>query len=598
MITAPLGQDCSNCVVTTRVKIARCKVAETQFQLAEVVFEHAREGIVIANADGTILNVNEAFTRITGFSRDDAIGQNPRILKSGRHTSDFYEEMWEALMEQGNWSGEIWNRRKDGEVYAELLSISAIRDEQGVTQQYVAMFSDITAIKAHQSQLEHMAHFDALTNLPNRFLLADRLHQAMAQVQRRQQHLVLVYLDLDGFKAINDQYGHETGDQVLIVLAKRFMEALCEGDTLARISGDEFVAVLADLEDTSASLPLLNRLQAAAELPVELSELSLSLSASLGVTFYPQAQDIDGDQLLRQADQAMYQAKVAGKNRYCIFDTAMDSNVRKQHERLARIRLALEREEFILYYQPKVNMRTGMVIGAEALIRWQHPEDGLLAPATFLLAIEDHPLAIDVGEWVIDTAMRQMELWHAAGLDLPVSVNIGARQLLQNDFVECLQIILAKHPPVHPGSLELEVLETSALADTAQASQVIEDCAGIGVNFALDDFGTGYSSLTYLKRLRVATLKIDQSFVRDMLDDPDDLAILQGIIGLAAAFNREVIAEGVETVAHGTALLQLGCELAQGYGIARPMPPDQLPTWAATWQPDAAWGGVVNPGEA
>jgi EAL domain-containing protein (putative c-di-GMP-specific phosphodiesterase class I) len=280
---------------------------------------------------------------------------------------------------------------------------------------------------------------------------------------------------------------------------------------------------------------------------------------------------------------------VAGKNRYHIFDAEQDSSIRGHHESLERIRLALDRGEFLLYYQPKVNMHSGQVVGAEALIRWQHPERGLLAPAAFLPVIEDHPLAVDVGEWVIDTALNQIEVWRAAGLDLPVSVNIGARQLQQANFVEHLQGILARHPQVNPASLELEVLETSALADIAQVSQVIEDCAEIGVKFALDDFGTGYSSLTYLKRLRVALLKIDQSFVRDMLDDPDDLAILEGVIGLAAAFKREVIAEGVETVAHGTALLQLGCELAQGYGIARPMPPEQIPDWVTTWQPDDAW---------
>jgi EAL domain-containing protein (putative c-di-GMP-specific phosphodiesterase class I) len=285
----------------------------------------------------------------------------------------------------------------------------------------------------------------------------------------------------------------------------------------------------------------------------------------------------------------MYHAKVAGKNRYHIFDAAQDSSQRNHHEALQRIQQALERNEFVLYYQPKVNMCSGLVIGAEALIRWQHPEKGLLPPSAFLPAIEGHPLAVDVGEWVINTALRQMHIWHDAGLDLPVSVNIGARQLEQINFVERLQIILAEHPQVNPAHLELEVLETSALADMAQVSQVIEHCAQMGVHFALDDFGTGYSSLTYLKHLRVAQLKIDQSFVRDMLDDPDDLAILQGIVGLAAAFKRQVIAEGVETVAHGTALLQLGCQLAQGYGIARPMPPEQLPAWAANWQPDIAW---------
>ena len=332
----------------------------------------------------------------------------------------------------------------------------------------------------------------------------------------------------------------------------------------------------------------------------QVGELSLQVSASLGITFYPQAQDIEADQLLRQADQAMYQAKVAGKNRYQLFDAAKDNNLRCHHESLKRIRSALEQGEFVLYYQPKVNMRSGKVIGAEALIRWQHPQRGLLAPAEFLPVIEDHPLAVDVGEWVISTALHQIRQWQAAGFELPVSVNIGARQLQQHDFVERLQALLKAHPQVSPSQLEIEVLETSALEDVTQVSQVIKECATMGVRFALDDFGTGYSSLTYLKRLRVATLKIDQSFVRDMLDNPDDLAILKGVIDLATTFKREVIAEGVETIAHGTALLHLGCELAQGYGIARPMPADRFPDWTANWQPDAAWnelpwlGGLLH----
>ncbi|TXT36311.1 MAG: PAS/PAC and GAF sensor-containing diguanylate cyclase/phosphodiesterase [Comamonadaceae bacterium] len=456
----------------------------------------------------------------------------------------------------------------------------------------IGINSDITERKEYESRLEHIAHFDALTHLPNRVLLADRLHQAMAQAQRRGQHLAVVYLDLDGFKETNDHYGHDTGDQVLVTLTQRMKEALREGDTLARIGGDEFVVVLIDLEDTSACLPLVTRLLAAAAQPMHLGELILQVSASLGITFYPQTQDIEADQLLRQADQAMYQAKVAGKNRYSIFDAEQDSSIRGHHESLERIRLALEQGEFVLHYQPKVNMRSGKVIGVEALIRWQHPGKGLLMPAGFLPVIEDHPLAVSMGEWVMDAALIQIERWRAFGLEMPISVNVGARQLQQSDFVERLKAILAAHPQVSPASLELEVLETSALADMVQVSQVIEACAQIGVMFALDDFGTGYSSLTYLKRLRVALLKIDQSFVRDMLDDPDDLAILQGVIGLASAFKREVIAEGVETVAHGTLLLQLGCELAQGYGIARPMSADQLPAWVAAWKPDVAWSDL------
>lgn len=480
-------------------------------------------------------------------------------------------------------------------MYAELLTISAVRDAHGKTQQYVALFSDITPMKAHQSQLEHIAHFDALTNLPNRLLLADRLQQAMAQAVRRGKQVAVAYLDLDGFKNVNDQHGHDVGDQLLIALATAMKDTLREGDTLARLGGDEFVAVLIDLDDTAGCEHMLERLLGAAAAPVQLEAgsgsgaIKLQCSASIGVTFYPQAQGIESDQLLRQADQAMYLAKLAGKNRYHVFDAEHDSTIRDHHESLERIRLALDKDEFVLHYQPKVNMHSGKVIGAEALIRWQHPEKGLLAPAAFLPVIEDHPLAVAVGEWVIEAALMQMEVWQAEGLEMPVSVNIGARQLQQIDFVQRLQTMLGRHPQVHPNSIELEVLETSALQDMAQVSQVIEACAQMGVKFALDDFGTGYSSLTYLKRLRVELLKIDQSFVRDMLDDPDDMAILQGVIGLAGAFRRQVIAEGVETVAHGTALLQLGCELAQGYGIARPMPAEKLPAWAATWQPDAAW---------
>lgn len=597
---APLNTDAASDqrFITICRDITDRKRANESLQQAASVFTHTHEGITITDLNGTIVDVNEAFTRITGYSREEVIGQNPRILSSGRQDAEFYRAMWTALKEQGHWSGEVWNRRKDGEVYAELLTISAICDEHGTKRQYVALFSDITAGKAHQSQLERLAHFDALTNLPNRVLLADRLNQTMAQAQRRAKKLAVAYLDLDGFKVINDTHGHEIGDHVLIALAKRMKDALREGDTLARIGGDEFVAVLIDLEDRQASTSLLDRLLAAAARPVQVGELHLQVSASLGISFYPQEHEIDADQLLRQADQAMYQAKVAGKNRYYLFDSAHDSSIRVHHESINRIRLALAQGEFVLYYQPKVNMHSGKVIGAEALIRWQHPDNGLLAPAAFLPLIEDHLLAIEVGEWVIDTALHQIEVWHAAGLDLPVSVNISARQLLQDDFVERLQAILAWHPQVPPSCIELEVLETSALADIAQASHVIDDCARMGVKSALDDFGTGYSSLIYLKRLRVAQLKIDQSFVRDMLVDPDDLAILQGIIGLASAFNRKVIAEGVETVAHGTALLRLGCELAQGYGIARPMSADLLPVWVTTWQPDAAWGRVMSSDEA
>ena len=565
------------------------KRAEDRLQLAASVFTHAREGILITSPDGTIIEVNDAFTRITGYERDEALGQKPRMLKSGHHDAVFYAKLWHDLKTTGHWFGEIWNRRKDGEVYAEMKTISAVRDAQGDVQWYVALFSDITPIKEHEKQLEQIAHYDVLTTLPNRVLLADRLHQAMAQALRYRQILAVAYLDLDGFKAVNDTYGHETGDQLLIALARRMKETLRESDTLARLGGDEFVAVLLDIGDVSASVPMLSRLLAAAAEQVSIDGRVLQVSASLGVTFFPQTDEVDADQLLRQADQAMYQAKLAGKNRYHVFDADQDRSVRGHHESLERIRRALSADEFVLYFQPKVNMRTGAVIGAEALIRWQHPEKGLLPPAVFLPVIENSSLAIDVGEWVIGRALIQMAAWRAAGQHIPVSVNISARQLQQSGFPQRLATILATHPDARAGDLELEVLETSALEDLIGVSQVMKECRELGVEFALDDFGTGYSSLTYLKRLPVSLLKIDQSFVRDMLDDPDDLAILEGVISLAAAFRREVIAEGVETIEHGKMLLQLGCELAQGYGIARPMPAADLPGWVANWRPDPDW---------
>ncbi|WP_336898146.1 EAL domain-containing protein [Rhodoferax sp.] len=572
--------------------ITERKQAVEKLKFAASVFTHAREGITITNASGMIIDVNDAFTRITGYPREEVMGKNPRLLSSGLQSKEFYIAMWDDLKTKGHWYGEIWNKRKNGQIYPEMLTISAVCDQQGNAEHYVALFSDITALKAHEEQLEHIAHFDALTNLPNRVLLADRLRQGMTQALRRNQRLAVAYLDLDGFKAINDQHGHAAGDQLLMAVASRMKLALREGDTLARLGGDEFVAVLIDLDDVAASVPMLSRLLAAAAQPVQVGDLVLQVSASLGVTFYPQADDVDADLLLRQSDQAMYQAKMAGKNRYHVFDAELDRNLRGHHESVLRIRQALVADEFVLYYQPKVNMRTGAVIGVEALIRWQHPEQGLLPPAAFLPVIEDHPLAIDIGEWVINTALTQMMLWEAQGLNVPVSVNVSARQLQQSSFVLRLRDILAAHSGVNPASLSLEVLETSALEDLALVSQIIEECRRMGVTFALDDFGTGYSSLTYLKRLPVTLLKIDQSFVRDMLDDPDDLAILEGVMGLAKAFHREVIAEGVETVPHGTLLLQLGCELAQGYGIARPMPSSDLPGWVATWRPDPAWVAI------
>ncbi len=384
------------------------------------------------------------------------------------------------------------------------------------------------------------------------------------------------------------------GDDLLIALSQRMKTAIREVDTLARLGGDEFVAVLVDLEHPHDCEPILTRLLQAASEPVQVGSVVLHVSASIGVTIYPQDAS-DADQLLRHADQSMYLAKQAGKNRYHLFDVRQAAALKEQIETLDSIRHALEKQQFELYYQPKVNLKTGKIVGAEALIRWQHPKRGLLLPASFLTIVENHPISVELGEWVIGTALTHMSEWKSAGLDIPISVNIGARQLQHDDFSTRISELLAQHPDIHPHCLELEIIETSALEDIVQVLATMQTCSKAGVRFALDDFGTGYSSLTYLKRLPVDTLKIDQSFVRDMLDDMDDLAIVKGVIGLATAFHRDVIAEGVETMAHAELLLSLGCELAQGYGIAHPMPATELLGWIKAWrQMPAGQGGVNN----
>lgn len=490
---------------------------------------------------------------------------------------------------------EIRMRHRDGHwVWVQVRGEIAERTPEGAPLWIVGTLLDISQRKLYEQQLERIAHYDALTGLPNRLLLSDRLEMAMRQVKRRQRLIGLVYLDLDGFKAINDRHGHDMGDRLLVEVSNRLRQALREGDTLARLGGDEFVAVLVDLAGRESTLPLLKRMRDAVAQPCEVEGVRLQVSASLGVSFYPQAEPLEPDQLLRQADQAMYQAKLAGKNRYEFFDAEQDRSVRGFHEHLERIGQALMREEFVLHFQPKVDMGTGTLLGAEALIRWQHPERGLLAPAAFLPQVENQPLGITLGEWVMESALEQLRRWQAQGLGVPVSVNLSASQLLHPEFLQRLQGLLQRFPDVPPGWLELEILESSAVHDFERARAVVSFCHRLGVRVALDDFGIGYSSLSYLRRLPVHGLKIDRSFVQEMQHDPEDLAILEGILGMADAFRLEVVAEGVESREHGELLLQLGCRLGQGFHIARPMPGDALPGWARSWEPDPAWSGQVR----
>ncbi len=580
-------------IVIFTEEITARKQSEGRLQLAASVFTHASEGIVISDPSGTILEVNDAFTQITGYTRDEAMGRKTSLLRSGRHSKEFYDNMWHDLIETGRWCGEIWNRAKSGRIFAEMLTITAVHDRFGNTDRYVALFSDITPAKEHEQALKRIAHYDLLTGLPNRALLRDRLHQAMAQTNRRGNLLAVVCLDLDNFRGVNDRHGHAIGDQLLTTFAHRMKLAIRENDTIARLGGDEFIVVLHELDNPDESLHTVRHLLKTADEPIFIGDVIVTLSASAGIAFYPQAEEVDPDQLLRQAGQALYQSKIEGKGRYHIFDSSGDISVRGHHEDLERIRRALVRKEFLLHYQPKMNMATGTIEGAEALIRWQHPQQGLLPPSKFLPIVEGHPQAIEIGEWVIETALSQMEIWHQAGLEFPVSVNISVQQIQQLDFASRLDTILRAHPRIHPSNLEIEVLESSALPDIAQVSQVIHACGKLGVSFALDDFGTGYSSFAHLKRLPVDVLKIDQTFVRDMLDDPEDLTIVEGMLGLASAFRRKTVAEGVETLEQGLLLLRLGCRVAQGFGIAKPMPPEQLPAWLESWKPDPRWVGVA-----
>jgi len=561
---------------------------EEKLQLAASVFSNSYDGVMISDAHNIVVDVNPAFTRITGYERDEIVGRSPGILSSQRQTGEFYREMWQSLQTRDFWQGEIWNRRKSGEVYAERLSISVVRDNQQNIRHYIAVFTDISQIKAHEAELNQIAHYDPLTGVPNRRLLADRLNQGILHARRSGKSLAVCYLDLDGFKPINDQHGHAVGDLFLIEVANRLKQELRGEDTLARLGGDEFVIILTNVIASSELHVVLDRVLAAVSIPTRIGDLSISASASIGVTIFPD-DDADPDTLLRHADQAMYLAKDAGKNRYQLFDPEHDRQVQTHRTRLQRLRLAMVQNEFVLFYQPKVDLISGEVIGAEALIRWQHPERGIVPPGEFLPHIAGSDFEFTLGEWVVDQVLQQIQRWNEAGIPLTVSANISADHLLQAPFVERLQQSLARYPQVAPASLELEILETVAIADMDQAINILTECRRLGIRLALDDFGTGYSSLAYFRSLPVDILKIDQSFVRHMLEDPDDLGLVESVVRLAHAFNRHVIAEGVETLAHGALLLQLGCPLAQGYGVARPMVAERLPAWIGEWRQQQAW---------
>ena len=462
-------------------------------------------------------------------------------------------------------------------------------NSNGVLITMSGTIQEITAQKLAEAKLTFMAHYDGLTQLPNRALFADRFSQALAHSKRTGKLLAICFLDLDNFKPINDNFGHDIGDKLLIEVAGRIKATIREEDTVSRQGGDEFAFLLGDIKSNAHCEQLLDRIRDALALPYVIDNTSHIVSVSIGTTIYP-LDNCDLDTLLRHADQAMYKAKLAGKNQQQLYNATQDQQVVHQQSFLQEIEQAIENNEFQLYYQPKVNMKTGKVFGAEALIRWLHPEKGLIQPLDFLPQIEGCEIEIPIGGWVINQALMQMHTWQQQGIKLEVSINVSSHHLQSAVFLDQLNQALKKYPEVNSQYVQLEILESSALGDLKEINEIIKSCQDVlGINVALDDFGTGYSSLTYLRNLSANTIKIDQSFVRDMLDDSDDLAIIEGIIGLAKAFNREVIAEGVETAEHGVLLMRIGCDRAQGYGIARPMPADKIPQWVQSYSPDESW---------
>jgi diguanylate cyclase (GGDEF)-like protein/PAS domain S-box-containing protein len=566
---------------------------EHKLRLAANVFQHSAEGILITDADGLILDINAAFTQITGYRLREVQGKTPSILQSGRHDPEFYAGMWHALLERGFWKGVVWNRRKDGSEYAEQLTISAVRSGDQGARQYVGIFSDITEQLERQNHIEHLAHHDGLTGLPNRMLLQDRLKQAMAYCDRNQTLLAVVYMDLDGFKPVNDIHGHEAGDHLLMEIAFRLKNSLRAQDTVARLGGDEFVLLLGDIHSLDECEQAAQRIITLISSPISLGEIEVQVSASLGIALYPIIEG-GGDTLLRNADQAMYVAKTSGKGRFHLFERQSDATTRTRHEERDRIELALQLGELALHYQPIVDMCSGRTLAAEALLRWQHPQDGLLLPERFLPVIESSETAVKLGYWVMQQAIDQLAAWRLQGLDISININVSACHLLDGDFIDQLQQILQQHPELPPFSISLEIQETAALDDISQVSNRVNRCRALGVGFALDDFGTGYSSLSYFRRLPMDCVKIDRSFVKDMLDDEDDLAIIEGIIGLSQAFQRRLVAEGVETPQHGVALLMLGCIHGQGFEIAPAMPAAQLPDWIHGYRPSPGWTDCLD----
>ena len=555
--------------------ISQRKAAEEKLREAAAVFASTAEGVTITGLDGRIHDVNQAFCNITGYRREEVIGANPRMLRSGRHDRAFYQSLWQSLLETGQWRGEIWNRRKDGTVYPGLLTISAVSDERGQATGYVGVFTDITPLKQSEERLHHLAHHDPLTGLPNRLLFTDRLDQSIRHAQRKQRMLAVLFIDLDRFKHINDSLGHSVGDRLLQQFAQRLSETLRAEDTVARISGDEFVVLLQDIHGTATVAPVACKLIETLKQPFLFEHNEIRVAASIGISLYPN----DGHNaalLLRNADAAMYRAKDDGGNGYEFYSPEMTAAAFEHVFMDSAMRSALERDEFRLVYQPQVDLLTGRLLGVEALLRWQHPEQGLIPPAGFIPIAEQTGLIREIGVWVLQNACAQGKRWLDQGFEFGLlAVNVAGRQIHDRDFVAIVEQALAD-TGLPARCLELEITEGFVMRRADVGVEKLEALRAKGIGIAIDDFGTGYSSLSRLKRLPVDKLKLDQTFVRDIPRDRDDMAICDAVISIARALGLAVIAEGVETEAQAAFLREKHCGMAQGYLFGRPLPPAEV----------------------
>ena len=578
--SCPLLLEGRRVVFTSARDITERKQAEQAQRIAATAFE-SQVGMLIADREQVILRVNAAFTEVTGFLPEEVVGRTPRLFASGRHDAAFYAAMWHQLRTQGSWQGEIWNRRKSGEVYPQALSIGAVKDEAGEVTHYVATFIDITSRKSSEEQVRQLAFFDPLTRLPNRRLLMERLERALRECHRHRSKGALLFVDLDNFKSVNDTVGHHEGDRLLEQVAGLLLHCVDEHDTVARLGGDEFIVMLEelgthDLEAAQKAEAVGQRILHALHRTYQLGHSEHRCSASIGVTLFGYDPNESVNEPLKRADLAMYQAKVAGRNDLRFFDPQMQADIRARAELDAGLWEAIEKGQFFLQYQPQV-ASDGRILGVEALVRWRHPERGLVSPAAFIPVAEDNGVIVPLGRWVLQTACLQLADWATQPdrAELSIAVNVSARQFRQPDFVTMVLDVVAQ-TGANPARLKLELTESSLVTEVEGMIAKMEALKATGVRFSLDDFGTGYSSLAYLKRLPLDQLKIDQGFVRDILVDPNDAAISRMVIVLAESLGLSVIAEGVETAEQRDFLARQGCLAYQGYLFSRPLPVAEL----------------------